>query len=346
MFRLGRVGLISLFVLLVSATPAVAGWQGTADQPLNGTRGQADVRPPGASFTPFGPVRIVDSRIALGVASGLRNGKPATFQVAGVLGIPAGAVAVSGNLTVTNEDHNGYVSLTTDPTKATMTSTLNISKGDVRANGVFVALSSTGMLSATAVGMNCAIVFDVTGYFTDDDTQSSWYPLVPARVLDTRVNIGLTGKFVHQTPRALQVAGFGGVPVGATAITANLTTVNSTGSSWVAVTVTPTPHPSTSTLNFPAGDIRANNLVAPLADDGSIALTYNGAGSTDLILDVTGYFMQDNDGGLFVPLDPYRVMDSGSTSGCPVRSPPASRAPWPSPAWMASTRTPSPSRAT
>jgi peptidoglycan/xylan/chitin deacetylase (PgdA/CDA1 family) len=311
MLRHARLAFISLFVLLAFPIPAMA----TSQQTTESAPGQNDARPAGDAFTPIGPVRIVDSRIALGVASDLKAGVAATFDVAGVLGIPKSAVAVSGNLTVTRENHSGFVSLTTDPTNTPGTSTLNITQGDTRSNGVYISLSSTGKLSATAMFMNCAIVFDVTGYFSDDNTQSSWYPLVPARLLDTRGGIGLSGTFSYLVPRVLQVTGFGGVPVGATAITGNLTEVNAQGSGWVAITVDPTTDPGTSTLNFPVGDIRANNVVAPLSSGGSIAMTYRGGGTTDLVFDVTGYFMHDYDGGLFVPMAPTRVMDSRTPLG-------------------------------
>ncbi|TAM56037.1 MAG: hypothetical protein EPN50_10525, partial [Chloroflexota bacterium] len=47
------------------------------------------------------PVRIVDSRVALGLATKLTNGTPKSFQVTGTAGIPTGATAITGNLTVT-----------------------------------------------------------------------------------------------------------------------------------------------------------------------------------------------------------------------------------------------------
>jgi peptidoglycan/xylan/chitin deacetylase (PgdA/CDA1 family) len=314
MIRIARAAGVAAVVLLMFPLSAMAGTRPPTSAP---TSAPASVLANGTSYTPFGPTRIVDSRHKIGLNSNLTDGVAATFMVAGVSGIPAGVLAVSGNLTVTDQNHGGYVALTTDPTNAPTTSTLNIPMGEVRANGVLITLSATGYLSVTAVHMNCAVVFDVTGYFTKDNTQSSWYPLVPARLMDTRQGVGLVGKFVQSVPRTLQVSGFGGVPVGATAITGNLTTVNSTGSSYVSVTLNPTATPGTSTLNFPAGDIRANNVVAPLSDTGSISMTYMGSGTTDLVFDVTGYFIKDNNGALFVPMAPTRVMDSRVAQGGP-----------------------------
>jgi len=52
--------------------------------------------------------------------------------------------------------------------------------------------------------------------------------------------------------------------------------------------------PAVSTINFSAGQTRANNAIATLAADGSGYLiafaVVAGGGSVDLILDVNGYF--------------------------------------------------------
>ena len=83
--------------------------------------------------------------------------------------MPAGAVAVTGNLTVTEQTSRGFVALTPAPTNSPTTSTLNFPLGDNRANGVTVALSGTGTLSATYMGevgsATTQLIFDVTGYF-------------------------------------------------------------------------------------------------------------------------------------------------------------------------------------
>jgi hypothetical protein len=82
------------------------------------------------------------------------------------------------------------------------------------------------------------------------------------------------------------------VPTTAVAITGNLTVVNARSTGWVAMTEQPTASPGTSTLNFPAGDTRANGVTAPLSPGGTVGLLFVGTGGTtsDLILDVTGYF--------------------------------------------------------
>jgi hypothetical protein len=267
-----------------------------------------------AYYVPFGPVRIVDSRIGQGIASKLIDHTPVNFAVAGVADIPTDAVAVTGNLTVTEQNHLGYVTLSPTPNANPTTSTLNLPLNDNRANGVYLALGPGGILSAVTVSMNADIIFDVTGYFTTTTIADSWYPVTtPTRLLDTRFNVGLTGAFNNQAPRSLQVAGVGGIPANALAITGNITATGHAGTEglgYFAVTTAPTTSPTTSTLNFPSADTRANNLVAPLAANGTLSIVYIGVGSENGILDVTGYFLPDGNGGLYVPLAPVRVLDS------------------------------------
>ena len=63
--------------------------------------------------------------------------------------MPVGAVAVTGNLTVTNQTRAGAAYLGPDPLVAPASSTLNFPLGDNRANGVTLALGPGGTLSAT-----------------------------------------------------------------------------------------------------------------------------------------------------------------------------------------------------
>ena len=151
------------------------------------------------------------------------------------------------------------------------------------------------MLSAVYHGSSGAsthVVFDVTGYYLADLAGARFVPLVPGRVLDSRVITGLAGPFVSGTPRVLTLVPGSAVPSTAAAITGNLTVVNARSAGWVSLTKLPTVSPSTSTLNFPALDTRANGITAPLSPTGTVALIYAGTSgtTTDLILDVTGYF--------------------------------------------------------
>jgi hypothetical protein len=131
---------------------------------------------PGATYFSVTPNRLVDSRIALGLASGLSANVASTFVVTGrsgdsALNIPDDAIAVTGNLTVTGQTAKGSFALTTTPQNSPTTSTINFPVGDNRANGVTAPLGTNGThgtLSVTysaAAGNTAQVVFDVTGYF-------------------------------------------------------------------------------------------------------------------------------------------------------------------------------------
>lgn len=301
----GRIGVSALAVLASLLLAMTAG-----------TTSARAATSSGAAFVPLDPVRVVDSRIGLGIPGPLQPGAPMTFAVAGTHGIPGDAIAVAGNLTVVGQSRSGYVSLAPEPVAAPGTSTLNVPYGDIRANGVIAPLGGGGRLSVTANSMQTQVVFDVTGYFVPPAAGgSTWTPLSPARILDTRFGLGLGGPFAANVPRTFQVAGSGGVPADAVAVTANVTITGQTGAGYVAVTRTPVASPATSTVNFPIRDDRANNIVAPLGPNGTLSASFRGNGATQLIVDVTGYFRSTTDGAGFVPVAPVRVLDSRSGQG-------------------------------
>ncbi|HET9520571.1 MAG TPA: hypothetical protein VFO73_05980, partial [Candidatus Limnocylindrales bacterium] len=253
----------------------------------------------GATFETVTPARSLDTRDGTGGVpiAPLARATPLEWQVAGENGIPADAAAVTGNLTMVNQTAAGFLSLGPDLPATPSTSTLNVPKGDVRANGVTVKLDGDGRLTVvyTAVaGATTNIAFDVTGYYVNDLTGARFVPMTPGRRLDTRVAApyeGLTGAFAANIARTLVVTPHQGVPNNATAIAGNLTVVNQTRAGFVAVTDVATNNPTTSSLNFPLGDIRANGVTTPLGPGGSVGLVYKAtSGSTHLLLDITGYF--------------------------------------------------------
>jgi hypothetical protein len=277
----------------------------------------------GSTYVPITPLRVLDSRVNVGTTGSFLANSAKSFQVTGVGTIPADAIAITGNVTIIGQQAAGYVSVTTTPTNTPTSSSINFPLGDVRANNVTAPLSSAGQLSAVykaATGKRTHIAFDVTGYFLDGDEDAAYNTLTsPLRVLDSRVGTGLAGTFAHDTPRTLLVAtGTNGIPTDAVAVTANLTVVGQTTGGFATVTpTTPTFPLGTSNINFPKGDTRANGLTAKL-DSGNLVLTFHGTATsarTNLILDITGYYLAAGDGLLFFPLNPSRILDSRFGTG-------------------------------
>jgi hypothetical protein len=136
----------------------------------------------------------------------------------------------------------------------------------------------------------------VTGYFAPDASGATYFPLAPTRLLDSRNGTGLSGVFNAWSARTFQVTGVGGVPAGATAVTGNLTVTDQSASGYLYVGPTAMNVPTSSTLNFPTADNRANAVTVALSSTGSLSVTYvsaTGGATTDVVFDVTGYFSAD-----------------------------------------------------
>jgi hypothetical protein len=250
----------------------------------------------GATYHPISPVRLLDTRAGNGLGGKLRANAPATFAVGGRAGIPADAVAVSGNVTVVDPSNSWAVYLGPDPTPNPSTSTINFNSGDVKGNSLTVSLGSGGTLSATYMstgGNTTDLVLDVTGYYTADLTGAVYVPITPTRLLDTRSANGLPTRLSANTPATFQVTGRGGIPGSATAATGNVTVVNERNGWAVFLGPDPTPSPTTSTINFGPGDVKGNGLTVALGSGGSLSATYisTAGNTTDLVFDVTGYFV-------------------------------------------------------
>jgi hypothetical protein len=276
----------------------------------------------GSSYVPIAPLRVVDSRTPTGVPGIFRANIPRTFQVAGVGNIPADAVAVTGNVTVVGQNAGGYVSVTTASATNPTSSTINFPLGDNRANNITIPLAGNGKLSAVfkaPAGKATHLIVDITGYFLAGDEDATYSTVTTVRVLDTRPGIGtgLAGAFSAGTPRKVTIAGTHGIPADAIAITGNLTVVGQTRAGYLSITKTSIADPTTSTLNFPLGDTRANGVSVPLNLSGALWIVYKATGgSAHVVLDVTGYYRDDPSGLLYYPLAPRRTMDT--RPGAPV----------------------------
>jgi hypothetical protein len=205
-------------------------------------------------------------------------------------------------------------------TSSPSTSTINVKAGQTAANGLTLRIGSADMASAvfaSSSGASAHLLLDVTGYYRIWTTGSTWYPLTPTRLLDTRSGNGLSGSFKTGVVRTLQVAGRSAIPTDAVAVTGNLTATGASGSGYVSAGPTMTAAPSTSTLNLQRGATRANNVTLRLAAAGSAQLVFVGpAGSSvHLLFDVTGYYRLGDGGAKWYAITPTRLLDTRSGNG-------------------------------
>ena len=124
-------------------------------------------------------------------------------------------------------------------------------------------------------------------------TAATYHAVTPTRILDTRSGTGLSGPSSSHAARTFQVTG-GVVPTGATAVTGNLTVTGQTSNGYLFLGPVATNNPTSSTLNFPLGDDRANGVTVALSTGGSLSVTFvapHPGPTTHVIFDVTGYFV-------------------------------------------------------
>ncbi|WP_405450478.1 hypothetical protein [Streptomyces erythrochromogenes] len=284
--------------------------------------GTLTVTPPPVSglgtYKPVTPTRLMDTRSGLGVPKAkVGQGGTVTLQVAGSSGIPAsGVTAVVLNVTATDPTSASHVSVYPDGTPRSSASNLNFTAGQTIPNLVVVPVVN-GKVSFYNNAGSVDLIADVAGYYTTDGSGSTYKPVTPTRLMDTRSGLGVPKAKVGQGGTVtLQVAGSSGIPAsGVTAVVLNVTATDPTTGSYVSVYPDGTTRTSASNLNFTAGQTIPNLVVVPVVN-GKVSF-YNNAGSVDLIADVAGYYTTDGSGSSYKPVTPTRLMDTRGGLGVP-----------------------------
>jgi subtilisin family serine protease len=152
----------------------------------------------------------------------------------------------------------------------------------------------TGACTGTGV---CELAMDagksVTASFHLVTPAVSFYTVDPCRVLDSREPAGpFAGvPLVAEEETIAVIAGRCGVPATAKAVAVNLTATGASGAGHLRMYPAGSGRPSTSTVNFHAGQTRANNGVVMLGANGNVALfPSQSSGTVHVVIDVTGYF--------------------------------------------------------
>ena len=156
---------------------------------------------------------------------------------------------------------------------------------------------------------------------------STYVPVTPKRVLDTRSGVGAqAGKVGPGATVDLQVRGLdtapSDVPADATAVVLNVTVTGTTATTDVRVYPSGSGVPGASSLNAGAGQTVPNLVTAALGGNGAVTLR-NSAGSVHLIADIAGYYVPSGAGAGFAALDPRRIADTRRGQGCTSNKIPA-----------------------
>lgn len=136
-------------------------------------------------------------------------------------------------------------------------------------------------------------------------TAGAYHPVTPGRVYDSRVAnpSGLVGILASGAKRTISLADrrdfttgaselTNFVPAGATAVTANVTVVDTVGAGFVTLNPGGTTTATTAGINWSAsGQILNNGQNLTLDAARQVTLVCGGGGSTHVVIDVTGYYL-------------------------------------------------------
>jgi len=217
-----------------------------------------------------------------------------------------------------NPSQNGYLTAFAGGQSLPLASTVNFVAGQTIANEATITLGNAGLITPGYVNIynyqgNTDVVVDVQGYYAKNAIFGSfYYPIsypnpitgvldnAPVRVLDTRAGSGQQG--AGETLGASQTLSFLTgtssfvpshtlVPVGATAVVLNVTEADATASSFLTAWATGFGQPLASDVNFLAnsGPV-ANRVIVPINLNTQTVSVYNNTGSTDVVVDLDGYF--------------------------------------------------------
>ncbi len=251
------------------------------------------------------PVRLLDTRP--GASACFTPGAPLqgntdTSQIGtttcdGVL-IPAGALALTGNATTVSPQANGFLTLYPSNSARPLIASANFQPG-VNLNSPFmVGLSPSGQFNIY-VASTTDLVVDVTGYYSTQLNDSNGPGLLfnalsgPTRLLDTRA--GQQACFTPSTPMTggtayLQTAtgACSHIPAAAQAVVGNATAINATANGYLTFWPSNANQPFIATSNYRTGITFNRHFTVGLGADG--AFKRFAASTTDLVIDVTGFF--------------------------------------------------------
>jgi hypothetical protein len=255
--------------------------------------------------------------------------------------IPSTAQAYSLNITVVPHAAGvvDYVSLWPAGSPKPYVSTLNDTEGLIVANAAIVpAGTPSGGISVYNSGPSATdVVIDMNGYFAPPATGLQFYPVAPCRLVDTRgTAAGFNGMdpfsgpsittgqtltiLVQSTAEAgdnTEPAPCGVIPSTAQAYSFNVAVVPQGAVDYVTLWPAGSTQPYVSTLDDPEGSILANAAIVPAGtSSGGVSVYNSGPATTDVVIDMNGYFAPPATALQFYPVAPCRLVDTrGAAAG-------------------------------
>jgi hypothetical protein len=261
-----------------------------------------------SEFVALKPYRVVDSRDGTGgVMAKLGAGETLPVAIAGAYGVPTDAGAASFNVTVTQADGSGYLTVYPCGTPRPLASNLNYTAGQTVPNAVLSRLGSAAPNLPRSICVYASVrthlIIDLNGYFPSG---ADYQAVVPFRAADTRSGLGVpSGKVLAGTTLAVPVTDLQAVLGDAAAVTVNVTVTEPASAGYVTVWPCGEDRPFASNLNFVAGQTVPNAAIAGVGAGGSICLFTTS--TTHIVVDMAGFFTEAAN---YAPLVPERVFDT------------------------------------
>ena len=240
------------------------------------------------------PCRIADTRLAPGAFGGpsLDAGSTRSFPIpSSTCSIPVSAAAYSLNITAVPAGPLPYLTTWPAGQQQPLVSTLNALAGTIVANAAIVPAGINGAIDVFVAGKS-DVVIDINGYFAPPSGNGQqFYPLTPCRVMDTRSATSPLGgpSLAAALMRTVPVTTSNcSVPATSQAFSLNATVVPAASLSYLTLWPNGYLQPLVSTLNAPNGGIVANAAIVQAGTLGGVNVF--ATNSTDLVLDINGYF--------------------------------------------------------
>ncbi|BAS13653.1 hypothetical protein AHiyo8_19560 [Arthrobacter sp. Hiyo8] len=193
------------------------------------------------------------------------------------------------NLTVTAPQSFGFISAYASGTPRPNASNVNFAAGQTVPNLVTVPVGPTAKSPCSTAPP------EPPNSSPTSPATTSQAPPAPRSILAPRSGAD-AGHAHHRrgspdSSVSFQVGGAAGIPTDVSAVVFNLTVTAPQSFGFISAYASGTPRPNASNVNFAAGQTVPNLVTVPVGPDGKVTLFNRSSGTTQLIADVSGYYL-------------------------------------------------------
>lgn len=267
-----------------------------------------------SKLVPIGPIRLADTRRSPCGCTRIDH-DTISIDVTGLDAVPDEAIAAAVTVTALRTPTPGYVTIFPSGVERPTASTANTGPDRTVANSSIVPLGADGALTVFLSEAG-GVVVDLTAVFVPaaHSRDGRFVPVAGRRLVDTRTATPPSGP--------LPAGGELDVPlpteVGADAIAlmVNVTSVHERAPGHLSVRPAGSEPTDTSILNPDgSGHAVAGSTIVAVSEHGFVIDSFRGG---DVVVDLLGWFTgpnaRDHTDGLYVPVEPARILDTRTSS--------------------------------